>query len=147
MPNLNKVFLMGHLTGDPDLRYTPSGIAITKFDIAINNSFKDRAGNEKKDVCFVSIDAFGKRGEAIAQWLVKGNPIFVEGKLKLDQWKADDGKSHSKLKVIMDNFQFIGAAASKKDSGSPDFSTIKSSEIKDGEASDSEFNIEDNIPF
>ena len=110
MASLNKVFLMGNLTRDPELRYTPKGTAIASFGMAINRKWKTETGDEKEDVCFVDVDAWARQAEVCSQYLSKGSPLFVEGELRYDQW--DDkatGQKRSKLKVRLINFQFIGA--------------------------------------
>ena len=81
MRGFNKVILAGNLTRDPELRYTPTGLAIAKFGLAINRSWKDEAGNLKEEVTFVDIDAFGKQAETIGQYLKKGRPILIEVRL------------------------------------------------------------------
>ena len=109
MRGFNRVILSGNLTRDPETRFTPSGTAICKFGLAINRSWKDANGNQKEDVTFLDIDAFGKQAEAIGQYLRKGKPILLEGRLKLDVW--DDKKTNekrSKLGVVLESFTFLG---------------------------------------
>jgi single-strand DNA-binding protein len=117
----NKVLLMGNLTRDPEMRVTPGGLSICKFSIAVNRKFKTQDGQEKEEVTFVDIDSFGKQAEIISKFFGKGKPIFVEGRLKLDQW--DDkttGAKRSKLGVVLDNFQFIdGPRGSGEGGGAP----------------------------
>lgn len=109
MASFNKVFLMGNLTRDPELTYTPNQMAVCKFGLAVNRKFKGRDGSEREDVLFVDCTAFDKRGEAISQYLTKGKPVFVEGSLKLDSWDdKQTGQKRSKLYVIVENFQFVG---------------------------------------
>lgn len=109
--NLNRVMLAGNLTRDPELRHLPTGnTSICSFGLAVNEKWKDRDGNAKEAVIFVDCDAWGKTGEAIAKYMNKGKPIFIEGKLRLDTWKdKTDGSNRSKLKVVVDSFHFIGA--------------------------------------
>ncbi len=90
MASFNKVILIGNLTRDPELRYTPKGMAIAKIGLAINRTWKNEAGETKEEVTFVDVDAFGRQAEIIAQYLKKGSPFMVEGRLKLDQW--DDNR-------------------------------------------------------
>lgn len=109
MASFNKVILLGNLTRDPELRYTPKGQAVSKLGLAVNRSYKTETGETREEVTFIDIDAWGKQAELIGQYLRKGSPIFVEGRLKLDTW--DDkatGQKVSKLRVVMENFQFIG---------------------------------------
>jgi single-strand DNA-binding protein len=109
MNGFNKVILAGNLTRDPELRYTPSGTAIAKFGLAVNRKWKDSQTNEmREEVTFIDIDAFGKQAETIGQYLKKGRPILLEGRLKLDQW--DDKQTQqkrSKLGVVLESFSFL----------------------------------------
>jgi single-strand DNA-binding protein len=117
MASYNKVILIGNLTRDPELRYTPKGAAIARLGLAVNRSYKTEAGDMVEEVTFIDIDAWGKQAELIAQYLRKGNPLFVEGRLKLDQWDdKNSGQKVSKLRVVMENFQFVGGRA---ESGAP----------------------------
>lgn len=109
MPNLNKVLLMGNLTRDPELKYTASNMAVCKFGLAINRTWYNKQTNEKQeDVTFVDLTAFGKTGEAISQYMSKGRPLFIEGRLNLNQWEDQEGNKRSKLDVIVESFQFLG---------------------------------------
>lgn len=110
--NFNKVILAGNLTRDPELRYTPQGTAIAKIGLAINRRYTGQDGQTKDETTFVDVDAFGKQAEVIGQYLKKGRPVLIEGRLKLDQW--DDkttGKPRSRLGVILESFQFIDSKA------------------------------------
>jgi single-strand DNA-binding protein len=108
MANFNKVILAGNLTRDPELRYTPKGLAIAKIGLAINRSWKTETGEAKEEVTFVDIDAFGKQAETIGQYLKKGRPILVEGRLRLDQWDdKQTGQKRSRLGVVLEGFQFL----------------------------------------
>jgi single-strand DNA-binding protein len=109
MANFNKVYLMGNLTRDPEMRVTPKGTAICQFGLAINRSWKDESGQTREETAFVDIEAWGKQGEIVAKYCTKGRPLFVEGRLKFDQWEdKTSGQKRSKLKVVLENFQFIG---------------------------------------
>ncbi len=121
MANLNKVFLMGNLTRNPELRYTPSGTAVASFGLAVNRNWTGQDGEKKTEVCFVDISAFGRTAEVINEYLSKGNPIFVEGRLQFNQWETKDGQKRSTLRVVAENFQFIGSATKKNEMpGTPD---------------------------
>jgi len=113
MASLNKVFLMGNLTRDPELRYTPAGLAVASFGIAINRAWTAKTGEQKEDVCYVEINIFGRRAEVVGEYLSKGNPIFIEGRLQFNQWETKDGQKRSTLRVVADNFQFIGVPAKR----------------------------------
>jgi single-strand DNA-binding protein len=108
MANFNKVILAGNLTRDPEVRYTPKGTAIAKLGMAINRTWKTETGETKEEVTFVDVDAFGRTAEVISQYLKKGRPILVEGRLKLDQWDdKQTGQKRSRLGVVLEGFQFL----------------------------------------
>ena len=109
MASFNKVILMGNLTRDPQMKYLPSQTAVVEFGVACNRRFKTAAGEDKDEVTFVDCTSFGKQAEVINQYFTKGKPIFIEGRLKYDQWedKQGGGKRH-KLTVVIENFQFVG---------------------------------------
>ena len=108
MANLNKVFLMGNLTRDPQLSYLPSQTAVVEFGLAMNRTFRKQDGSQGQETCFVDCQMFGKRAEVINKYLKKGDPLFLEGRLKYDQWNAQDGSKRSKLRVFVENFEFLG---------------------------------------
>lgn len=108
MASLNKVMLIGNLTRDPQLSYTPSQTAVTDFGLAVNRRWTGRDGEKKEETCFVDCTSFGKTAETINKYMVKGRPIFVEGRLSFSSWVAQDGSKRSRLKVIVENFQFLG---------------------------------------
>lgn len=110
MASFNKVLLMGNLTRDPQLKFLPSQMAVCEFGIATNRRFKTQAGEEREEVCFVDVSAFGKQAEVINQWLTKGKPIFIEGRLKFDSWDdKNGGGKRSKLTIVVEQFQFVGS--------------------------------------
>ncbi|MDD3952427.1 MAG: single-stranded DNA-binding protein [Lentisphaeria bacterium] len=108
MANLNKVMLMGNLTRDPINKATPSGLAICEFGLAINRRYKTAQGEDREEVCYVDVEAFGKTAELCGRYLHKGAPAYVEGRLKLDQWidKAT-GQNRNRLRVNIDTVQFL----------------------------------------
>jgi len=109
MAGYNKVILIGNLTRDPELRYTPQGVAIAKIGLAINRSWKTESGESKEEVTFVDVDAFRRQAETLAQYLKKGSPLMVEGRLKLDQWDdKQTGQKRSRLGIVLEGFQFLG---------------------------------------
>ncbi|MEE2973278.1 MAG: single-stranded DNA-binding protein [Planctomycetota bacterium] len=104
--NLNKVFLMGNLTRDVELKKTPSNMSVANVGLAVNRQY--RANDEtREETTFVDCEAWGRTAEVMGQYLRKGRPVFIEGRLKLDQWQDRDGNNRSKLKVVIENFQFI----------------------------------------
>lgn len=120
MGNFNKIILLGNLTRDPELRYTPKGLAIVKLGMAINRTWKDETGAAKEEVTFVDVDAFGRQAEVIAQYMRKGRPLFVEGRLRMDTWDdKQTGQKRSKMNVVLESFQFVdsGGARSGEEGG------------------------------
>ena len=106
---LNKVFLMGNLTREPELRYTPGGAAVCEFGIAINRTFTSN-NQTREEVCFVDIVVWGKSGELCQRYLSKGSQALIEGRLQYDQWEdKTTGRRSSRLRVVADNVQFVGA--------------------------------------
>lgn len=107
MSNYNKVLLMGRLTRDPEVRYTPQGVAVTEIGVAVNREYT--VGTERrKDTTFVDVTLWRRQAEVVCQYLKKGDPIFIEGYLSLDTWEGQDGQKRQKMRVVADNFQFIG---------------------------------------
>jgi single-strand DNA-binding protein len=109
MASYNKVILMGNLTRDPQLRYLPNNTAVCEFGLAVNRRWRDKDGNQKEDVCFVDVDAFGRQGETINQYMTKGRSILIEGHLRLDSWTGQDGQKRSRHKVVVETFAFTGS--------------------------------------
>lgn len=113
--NVNKIFLGGNLTRDPELRYGQSGKAYVKFGMAVNETFT-RNGEKCQSTVFVDLTAFGKTGETLAKYLKKGDPIFVEGKLDYSTWvDKTTGANRNKLAVIVNSFQFVGSKSETGD--------------------------------
>jgi single-strand DNA-binding protein len=108
MASLNKVLLMGNLTRDPELRYIPSGTAVTTFTLASNRVYMSQAGEKKEEVCFVRIVVWGRRAEVCGEFLSKGSPVFVEGRLQSRSWEDQNGQKRSTIEVIANNVQFLG---------------------------------------
>lgn len=106
--NLNRVLLIGNLTKDPELRYTPSGTAVATVRLAVNSSFKSASGERKEETCFVNVIVWSKQAEICTQYLKKGRPVFVEGRLVYRTWEAE-GKTRSTMEVRADRVQFLGA--------------------------------------
>ena len=155
MASLNKVFLMGNLTRDPELRYTPKGAAVAQFAIAVNRRFSVE-GEQREEVTYVDIVAWAKTAEVINEYLKKGSPIFIEGRLKLDQW--DDkttGQKRSRLQVIVESFQFInGKAPEEGAAGAPANRTARprvrpetTPDAAGGTANDGPPTDDDDVPF
>lgn len=107
MASLNKVFLIGNLTRDPELRYVPSGMAVVTFTIAVNRVYKTQTGEKKEQTTFVRVVVWGRRAEVCGEYLTKGSPVCVEGRLQSRSWEAQDGQKRSTIEVIADNVQFL----------------------------------------
>src|SRR5512134_2506044 len=117
MVTFNRVILAGNLVRDPEIRYLPSGLSVTSFGIAVNSRYKQN--NElKEDVSFFDIVVFGKMGENCAEYLSKGRPVLVEGRLKQRSWESD-GVKRSKIEIVADNVQFLGGPRGASAEGSP----------------------------
>ena len=115
MANLNKVFLIGNLTRDPELRYTPNGTAVANLGLAVNRRFKDSSGELKEEVCFLTVTVWDKQAEACCQYLSKGRPVFVEGVLQSRFWETPEGQKRSAIDVRAERVQFLGNYGNKKD--------------------------------
>jgi len=156
MANLNKVFLIGNLTRDPELRYTPNGTAVVEFGMAMNRTWSRPGGEKQEEVCFVDVQAWARQAEVISEYCAKGRPLFVEGRLKLDSWEGKDGQRRSKLRIVVENFQFLGSRSDSQGRGnsSPGQgrqnaappSAASAPPPSDG-ASDGQFQVDDDIPF
>ncbi len=110
MSNFNKVFLMGNLTRDPDLRYMPNGTAVANFGLAVNRKWKSGDGSDREETLFIDVTAFARQAEVMSEHLSKGRPVFIEGRLRLEQWEdRQSGQKRSKHTVTVENFQFIGS--------------------------------------
>ena len=107
MASLNKVFLMGNLTRDPELRYTPSGTAVATLRLAVNKTYKDKSGQQQKETCFINVVAWGPIAETSNQYLAKGKPVLVEGELVSRSWQGNDGAKHNVIEVRAARVQFM----------------------------------------
>ena len=121
--SLSKIFLIGNLTREPELRYIPSGAAVANFGLAINRQYKNSDGEKVEEVCFIDIVAWNRLAEVAGEYLLKGSPVFIEGRLQMDNWEDQDGKKRSKLKVVAQNIQFLGGKtdAEEKDADNVPF--------------------------
>ncbi len=105
--SVNKVFLMGNLTRDVELKYTPSNQPVATFGLAMNRRYRTRDGEDREETTFVDCEAWARTAEVMSEYLSKGRPVFIEGRLKLDQWQDKEGNKRSKLRVVVENFQFV----------------------------------------
>ncbi|MDP3804183.1 MAG: single-stranded DNA-binding protein [Candidatus Omnitrophota bacterium] len=117
MASLNKVFLIGNLTRDPELRYIPSGSAVATFTVAVNRVFKSQAGEKKEQTSFLRVVVWGRRAEVCGEYLSKGSPVFVEGRLQSRDWETQDGQKRNTVEVVADNIQFLRMGAKSGASG------------------------------
>jgi len=163
MPNLNKVFLMGNLTRDPELRYVPSGTAVATFTIAANRVYMTQAGEKKEQTSFVRVVVWGRRAEVCGEYLSKGSPLFVEGRLQSRNWETQDGQKRSTIEIVADNVQFLrggekaagaGQAAGKEGAPSEEVEMInldegsdRPSENKQTEKKDKANSLDNEVPF
>ncbi len=120
MASFNKVILAGNLTRDPELRYTPKGTAVARITLAVNRTWKSESGESKEEVSFVDVDVWGRQAEVISQYMKKGRPLLIEGRLKQDTWEDKNTKQkQSKLKVVLEGFTFIDSNRGGEGSGTP----------------------------
>ena len=147
---LNKVFLYGNLTRDPELKALPSGSNVANFGLATNRTYKDKSGAKQEATEFHNIVAFGRTAEVIAQYCKKGRPIFVEGRITTRSWESkEDGKKQYRTEIIVENFQFGADGGPSRGSGSTTKNDEQPAQKDDGETikyPDEEINPED-IPF
>ncbi|MBU1124405.1 MAG: single-stranded DNA-binding protein [Candidatus Omnitrophica bacterium] len=113
MANFNKVFLMGNLTKDPELRYTPQGTAVVNLRLAVNRRFRTKTQEFKDETCFITVVAWSKQAEVCNQYLQKGRPVFVEGRLQSRSWEDAAGQKRTTIEVVAERVQFLGSAPAK----------------------------------
>jgi single-strand DNA-binding protein len=147
MANFNKVIIAGNLTRDPELRYTPKGTAVARITLAVNRTFTSGEGGEKKEeVSFVDVDVWGRQAEVISQYMKKGRPLLVEGRLKQDTWEDKNTKQkQSKLKVVLETFSFLDSGNRAGGEGAPPRSP--SAAVPPAESPDAEPPQDDDVPF
>ncbi len=117
MASYNKVLLMGNLTRDPELRYTASNQPVAQIGLAVNRYYTSGSGEKKEETTFVDCEAWGRTAELINQYFTKGRPIFIEGRLKLDQWEDQQGQKRSRHKVVVESFQFVDSRSGEGGGG------------------------------
>ena len=144
MANYNKVLLMGNLTRDVELRQTPGNQVVANMGLAVNRRFKSRDGENREETTFVDCEAWGRTAEILNQYLSKGRPVFVEGRLKLDSWKDNDGNNRSKLKVVVEGFQFIDSKGNNHSTSSASYSGAATG---GAQTADHQPQGDDDIPF
>lgn len=153
MASYNKVILLGNLTRDPELRMTPAGTAVVKFSLAVNRTYLNQQQQKVEETTFIDVESWGKQAETIAKYFIKGKPIFVEGRLKLNSWEKD-GKKQSKLSVVMEEFQFVdggkregGAAPEGEPAGAPPPRPPRQPGLPGAPTPPPDFADDDSVPF
>lgn len=136
----NRFTIIGNLTRDPELSYTPSNTAICKLGLASNRKFKRSDGEQGEETLFIDATAFGKQAEVLNQYLTKGRKVFIEGRIKLDQWTDKEGNKRSKHCVVVESFEFIDGQREEREPATTG-ATTRTPPADDGEAFD------DSIPF
>lgn len=112
MADYNRVLLMGRLTRDIELRFTTGNQPVANIGLAVGRKYKTKEGESREETCFIDCEAWGRTAEVMKQYLVKGRPVFIEGRLKLDQWQDKDGNARSKHRVVVETFQFVDGGGS-----------------------------------
>ena len=108
MANYNKVILVGNLTRDPQLSYLPSQTPVCEFGLAVNRRWRGQDGEQREETCFIDCRCYGKQAETFNQYMAKGRPVLIEGRLQYDRWEGQDGQKRSKHRISVQNFQFLG---------------------------------------
>jgi single-strand DNA-binding protein len=121
MANYNKVILMGNLTRDPQLSYLPSQTPVVEIGLAVNRRWRDQQGQQREDTCFIDCRCYGRQAEIINQYMRKGRPLLIEGRLELDQWEAQDGSKRSKHRVFIERFSFVDSQSGGGGGGGNDY--------------------------
>jgi len=149
MASYNKVILMGNLTRDIELRYTANNQAVANIGLAVNRRYRTKDGEDREETTFVDCEAWGRTAEVMNQYLAKGRPVFVEGRLKLDQWQDKEGGNRSKLRVVVENFQFVDSRGDNSSGGGGESRSAQPAASYSGAPSGSghEPVHEDDIPF
>lgn len=108
MADLNRVFLVGRLTRNPEVRYTSGGQAVSDLGLAVGRTYLSKTGEKKEEVCFLDVVVWGRQAETAGQYLTKGSPILVEGRLQMDSWESKEGEKKTRLRVVAARIQFLG---------------------------------------
>ena len=142
------MLLIGNLTRDPEVRMLSSGRPVCNFGLALNRNYKDSEGNKREEVTFVDVECFGPRAEAVGRFFSKGRPIFIEGRLKLDQWESKEGDKRSILRVVLDNFEFVDGGRADATASLPHQHPSSTPAISDASKnSDPDPSFDEDVPF
>lgn len=152
MASLNKVFLIGRLTRDPDLRYIPSGAAVVSFGLATSRIYTTQSGEKKEEVCFVRVVAWGRQAEVCNQYLNKGRLILVEGRLQYRSWETPEGGKRNTLEVRADRVQFLERKPDSAEAATESLTTGQKAEAvalteQESRPADTNEEFEDKVPF
>lgn len=142
MASLNRVILIGNLTRDPELRFTPSGSPVANFGLAVNRSYTNKAGEKVDNVDYFNIVAWAKLAELCAEYIRKGSPVAIEGRLQSRSWETEDGQKRSAVEVVAENVQFLGRPGAAGEGDRPSQGQAGASE-----APADEIELEEDIPF
>jgi len=131
MANYNKVILIGNLTRDPQMSYLPSQTPVVEFGLAVNRRWRGQDGQNKEETCFIDCRCYGRQAETLNQYMAKGRPLLIEGRLQFDTWEGKDGTRRSKHRVIVERFQFLGGAPASSRRPRPDEAAAPRAEQQD----------------
>ena len=148
--SLNRVLLIGNLTRDPELRYIPSGQPVTTFTIAVNRTYLSTTGEKKEDVNFLRVVVWGKRAEVCHEYLKKGSPVFVEGRLQSRNWEGTDGQKRNTVEVVAQNVQFLSRGTRQEQAPHQEEVVIDDSlDVKSGSVgvTKEELSPDEEVPF
>ena len=131
MVRFNRVIIGGNLVRDPEIRFLPSGLSVTNFTVAVNFSYRRKEEELKEEVSYFDVVVFGKQGESCAEYLGKGSPVLVEGRLRQRRWETDDGQKRSKIEIVAQQVQFLGTPRGEGKSASRDEPVVEGLEDED----------------
>lgn len=147
MASLNKVFLIGNLTKDPELKFVPSGQAVANLRLAVNRKYKAANGEFKDEVTYIGVEVWGKDAERAGEYLKKGSPLLVEGRLKLREWTGTDGNKRSVLEVVCERWQFLPRGTKPGEGGAPGGESFGGGSGGGSSAPEAPAPSDDDIPF
>lgn len=150
MASYNKVLLMGNLTRDVELKSIAGNQSVAEIGLAVNRRYRTKEGEDREETTFVDCEAWGRTAEVMKQYLSKGRPVFIEGRLKLDQWTDKDGQKRSKMRVVIESFQFIGSPTGGGGGGGEGAASNQGNNFRTAPSGGGESHIptpEEDIPF
>jgi single-strand DNA-binding protein len=144
MAELNKVLMIGRLTKDPEIRFTPSGTKVAEFRLAVNHTYRTRDGEKREETCFLDVSVMGRSADTVENYLTKGREVFVEGRLQFNTWETQNGEKRSKHRMVADRFQFLGGRGTGR---GPDEDAYEERSSSHQAVADSGGSEEDDLPF